>query len=741
MANRQCSSASPPLSSGRLATSVLADDCTLDTRSSQGARAFTSPRASIGRAEKLRRKDDPRPFKSPRRSTSASNQLNQLACYHEGERSLPSKSLRSSQENARRELRRFNSSPTVPQAPTMPLEGNEDVEMQLDEPPPPMLGQYEPNQAKEADNAEAQALAASRIGDLATQEMLRQLETNPITEEQLINEVRGIYAGLVMVEKKCIEVDREQTESRAELSESQWQALISLHRTLLHEHHDFFLASQHPSASPVLKRLAEKYAMPARMWRYGIHSFLELLRQKLPESLDFMLYFIYIAYSMMTLLLESVSSFRETWIECLGDLARYRMAVEESDMRDREVWAGVSRYWYNQDADCSPDVGRIQHHLAVLARPDALQQLYYYTKALVSVRPFLNARESIILLFNPFNGQTPRQHTMVTAFIATHSVMFKRGPSEEFVTLANLFFSLLRQGIRHLDRQGQQGVYLMSCNFASILQYGDPDAVMALEFSQKHRETAAEAHAFALEWTSGTALQSQTEESDSDSVEAITQISSQVAYQGSSLAFHTLSVFLEQMGDPNIYPSVHVSLCFTWCLALHPPAMQQLERLIPWIQITTFLNTLVKRDTPFPNIEQDDFPTPQDGTMKQLPEDFLIRGQSWSQLYYPEKFFEGAPSEDERPINEDPSTAIPRRHRCLWLGVRISTVCSYPSRRYLVENMLEKRLISYQIQFNRWIRYTRQRFEVTQLAIDFAPIAQRSGNLNSMPPVSIHNDG
>src|SRR5436305_9906371 len=60
------------------------------------------------------------------------------------------------------------------------------------------------------------------------------------------------------------------------LSNEQWQALIALHWTLLHEHHDIFLESQHPSASPALHRLAAKYAMPARMWRHGIHNFLEL---------------------------------------------------------------------------------------------------------------------------------------------------------------------------------------------------------------------------------------------------------------------------------------------------------------------------------------------------------------------------------------------------------------------------------------------------------------------------------
>lgn len=180
-----------------------------------------------------------------------------------------------------------------------------------------------------------------------------------------------------MVEKKAVEIDQQQAATTNKLSNEQWQALIALHRTLLHEHHDFFLASQHPSASPGLRKLATKYAMPSRMWRHGIHSFLELLRHRLPDSLDHMLAFVYLAYSMMGLLKESITSFEETWIECLGDLARYRMAIEEADLRDRETWSNVARMWYNKAADKSPDVGRIQHHLAVLSRPNIVQQVRY----------------------------------------------------------------------------------------------------------------------------------------------------------------------------------------------------------------------------------------------------------------------------------------------------------------------------------------------------------------------------
>ncbi len=71
--------------------------------------------------------------------------------------------------------------------------------------------------------------------------MLLQPDTRPITPEQLVNEVKGIYSGLVMVEKKCVEIITQRASTGGKLSNDQWQALIALHRTLLHEHHDFFV--------------------------------------------------------------------------------------------------------------------------------------------------------------------------------------------------------------------------------------------------------------------------------------------------------------------------------------------------------------------------------------------------------------------------------------------------------------------------------------------------------------------
>ncbi|KXG51315.1 DNA/RNA-binding domain, Est1-type [Penicillium griseofulvum] len=492
------------------------------------------------------------------------------------------------------------------------------------------------------------------------QELIKQLRTHIVTEEQLINEGKETCTGLVMVEMICIVIDRQQAQSKAELSQPQWQMLVSLHRMLLDKHYDFFIASQHPSAGPTLKGLAGKYAMPARMWRYGVYSFLELLRQKLPGSMEYMLDFVHLSYSMITLVLESAPDFRDTWIECLGDLARYRMAVEEFDQRDHELWAGISRYWYNQVE--TQENGRIQHHLAVLAYPDLLQQLFHYTKALISVRAFPAASDSIIKLVIPLINVHRQKGNLTASFVNTHAALLMQDPVDEFVSRANIFLATLQNDISKVSWNGQQGVQFMSCNISAIFQYGSKYGVMETVFTLKSRNPTEEDRLVAMEWAS-----------TASNYTTYSDISSQLLFRASSLAFHTLIVMLGQVGDANMYPSVHISMAFVWCLALNPAAIQRLEPLVPWSLLATYLNSLYDPDTLISKIEDETFPFLDDSTAQQLPEDFLIGGQAWSQVYYPEKFFEGAaPTE---PSIESLSSTLVRRHRCLWLGVRIATVC------------------------------------------------------------------
>ena len=245
--------------------------------------------------------------------------------------------------------------------------------------------------------------------------LLPQPEALPISQDQLAAEVKGIYAGLVMVESKCINIDAAQaSECPTKLAREQWQALVALHRTLLYEHYDFLMATQHPLATDELKALPARYCMPARMWRHAIHSFLEVLRHRRPDSHEYMLAFVYLTYQMMALLLETVPSFEDTWVECLGDLARYRMAIEE----DRDLyshWAGVASSWYIKATDKHPEAGRLYHHLGILERP-SLQKFACYGKSQTCVIPFPDTKDSMTLLCTPLaeDGSAARTATRLT---------------------------------------------------------------------------------------------------------------------------------------------------------------------------------------------------------------------------------------------------------------------------------------------------------------------------------------
>lgn len=145
-------------------------------------------------------------------------------------------------------------------------------------------------------------------------------------------------------------------------------------------------------------------------------------------------------------------AFEDTWIECLGDLGRYRMAIEDDDVRDREVWQNVARFWYSKAADKTPYVGRLYHHLAILARPNILQQLFYYCKSLGVSQPFTSARESILTVFDPiFNPDVfaARSQPVDASFIQLHSITFTHIEFEKFDVAIDAFLDLLD---KHISR-------------------------------------------------------------------------------------------------------------------------------------------------------------------------------------------------------------------------------------------------------------------------------------------------
>ncbi|KAI5860682.1 hypothetical protein GGS23DRAFT_599200 [Durotheca rogersii] len=493
--------------------------------------------------------------------------------------------------------------------------------------------------------------------------MMRQPETRQIGQDQLIVEVKGIYAGLVMVESKCIEVDHAQScQNDIQLNNEQWQALIALHRTLLHEHHDFFLASQHPSANQALRRLASKYAMPARMWRHAIHSFLELLRHRLPHSLEHMLTFIYLAYSMVALLYETVPAFEDTWIECLGDLGRYRMAIEDDDIRDREVWTSVSRHWYSKASDKAPTTGRLYHHLAILARPNPLEQLYYYTKSLCVPIPFNSARESIMTLFDPILDPKSSQHSRLiaidVAFVKAHGILFSNKFSDDFQSTIDSFFNMLDNHIgRTTTKWMESGYYIAISNCCALLSYGQDDNIILRAIRPQNPEETTELN----------------------SKEALLRNGPKSPFGGAlTLADGTYNVALRRLGDINILPFLHVVMVFIYHLTLYPNAMFFIEKTFPWKLVSLQLNSLLLSYRDYTRIQEERFPRrDKELAPRPLPEDFAMKGLVWVDKYFPADWFSNDKIDDDEKYFEVASMTDDRKERVLWLGCRIAKFGSW----------------------------------------------------------------
>ena len=149
-------------------------------------------------------------------------------------------------------------------------------------------------------------------------------------------------------------------------------------------------------------------------------------------------------------------------------------------------------------------------------------------------------------------------------------------------------------------------------------------------------------------------------------------ISLNMIYYGSCLAFGAFSVILDQIDNEHVYPAVHVYLAFFWCMGLNN-SMGHINLVIPWSKIATFLNRMICNDTDLSVINCDEFPVV--GNRKNMPEDFLIRGQIWSQHYFPVDYFKDAMAEDDGRSIEVPSLRASRMYWCLWLGCKLDKVC------------------------------------------------------------------
>ncbi|KAI1086021.1 hypothetical protein F5B19DRAFT_502258 [Rostrohypoxylon terebratum] len=344
----------------------------------------------------------------------------------------------------------------------------------------------------------------------------------------------------------------------------------------------------------------------------------------------------------MALMYDSFIDLRDTWAECLGHMGRYRMAMEVDDIRDREIWKSVSRDWYSEVSNNQPTEGRLYHDLAILARPDPLEQLFYYTKSLNVSKPFHSTLETIQTLFNPILDPTNILHSSLH-------------PAEIAVlrTVSNLYSSL-DEHIVATKKQWMKSGYFIAISVCSTFSYCIREHTMSSPLP-KYLNAASS---------------SPDSTSDSDTIVSEPD-TAMLEVTTITLLAVTCEIVLRRINDQNVVPFLHVVLVFIYYFTQFPAAMCFIETIFPWKLLSNQLNSLLSSYQSYDRIHNEEFPR-QDGKsiLCPLPEDFAMRGLIWTEGYFPCGWF----SQD---MNFRASAELDRKERVLWIACRIAKLSKW----------------------------------------------------------------
>ncbi|KAF7894675.1 uncharacterized protein EAF01_010125 [Botrytis porri] len=524
--------------------------------------------------------------------------------------------------------------------------------------------QHHPNQECYHDKANIQPAKSSKQSERNKSDIMLQFKTRHISQKQLIVEARGLYAGLQMVAAKCIEVDEKLAILQGDspvpepLNDKQWNALNELHHTLIYAFYDLFQVLQHPSASLALQTLPSKHFLPGRMWRHAIHSFLEVLRARLPTSHDNMIAFMNSTYSMLGIFYETVPAFQDVWIECLGDLGRFRTAVAVDNTEDKQIWNSVARYWYSKASDRAPATGRLYHHLAILTYPnsDPLSGLYYYAKSLCVATPFTPTKESLVKFFHQVKSKQVQLPSFNTTFVLAHSYIFTYTNMEQFERTVEKFLSLLDSHIGQVTRKFmEEGYHISISNIIAAIGFGSGDNPVTKLMMHSSTHNTSE------DYMGGT----------QNDLSQPTTAFRYAEYLNNSV----LEIVLKRIGDLNVLPFVHVTLVYLHHISQFDNATALLALGFPWQLLNIMLNTLLCSYGTLECIEHNGFPSlkkNENDYVRPFPEDYAMRGLSWAEGLYPEEYFLDENVDEEEKCQELPSMLKQRQERILWLACRVA---------------------------------------------------------------------
>lgn len=299
-----------------------------------------------------------------------------------------------------------------------------------------------------------------------------------ISVDKLVSEIQTAYYDISKLEVACSNLI--EALDKAPFNE-RFSELYQLQTNLVDRYYDFMFLAHHPSGNAFTKGLTKKYKIAIRMWNKGIFKFLDLLRTRVPESHSLVNKFIYHCFALLGMLVDPPYESRHMWLEALGDLARFMMAIGSSGYGD---WRSAAQYWYIRASNRSPGIGRLFHHCAVVCIY-RIDSLFYFCKSLTAVQPFEPSRDIITSLFA--SNQDNENESAAGKFIKMHEIMFGSGPISTIDSLAESIGWTIANSGSQLYELKHRAAIMAFCDIAALLGYGRN--MLAKLFCDKSKST------------------------------------------------------------------------------------------------------------------------------------------------------------------------------------------------------------------------------------------------------------
>ncbi|KAL5511564.1 hypothetical protein ACEPAH_4781 [Sanghuangporus vaninii] len=362
-------------------------------------------------------------------------------------------------------------------------------------------------------------------------------------------QLKKLYRGISNLESRLLREDVKETEEGRvtlkrpneamidpeEAEREKWRKFVADHKLLAESMHELLQLTLGPQVPASLRNIPTKYNIIIRLWTHAFNRPLETLRRASFQSaiaLEHLQDFIIFAYTFYGMLLEQqiLESFKSGWLEALGDLARYRMAIaamtapsaaltssgeflpvnqqvlaaqtqpDESMARiddspgpsvgvaaaralelepEKERWRCIARDWYAAGLADMPGTGKLHHHLGLLSRDvetEELRAVYHFCKSMTTLHPFPTSRESVLQIWS-VAAQTKRSapdSSVEDLFVLLHGMLFTGVQLDDFLpTLARFMERLQLEGAEERD-----WTMMAVVNITALLEYGKPTGVL-----------------------------------------------------------------------------------------------------------------------------------------------------------------------------------------------------------------------------------------------------------------------